>query len=237
MEPSDLYGVPLDRFVAERTALARSLKADGRREEADQVAALRKPSVAAWAVNQLVRTQRSAVKRLFDAGDSLSRAQSELLAGRGDAVALRAANQARRDALQGLVELARGLLSSSGSELTPAVLERVTETLNAAALDDTARAAVRDGCLERELRHVGLGDAPVLAAPAGGSSKAAERDAARKAAEERKALEARRRVLERAERDVAAAEERVERAREALRDADAALAAARERVSDLTSGS
>jgi hypothetical protein len=49
------------------------------------VAKLRKPSVAAWAVNQLVRTQGRAIGELFDAGDALQRAQSDLLAGRGDA--------------------------------------------------------------------------------------------------------------------------------------------------------
>ena len=54
----ELYGLPLDRFVAERAALAKSLRSEGQREQADQVAKRRKPSVAAWAVNQLVRTQR-----------------------------------------------------------------------------------------------------------------------------------------------------------------------------------
>jgi len=67
----DLYGLPLDRFVAERTALARELRGAGRREEAGEVAALRKPSVAAWAVNQLVRTQGRAVDELFEAVDAL----------------------------------------------------------------------------------------------------------------------------------------------------------------------
>ena len=62
MEPDDLYGLPLDRFVAERGALAKALRADGRRDEASRVAALRKPSVAAWAVNQLARTQRPAMR-------------------------------------------------------------------------------------------------------------------------------------------------------------------------------
>ena len=94
MDADDLYGLPLDRFVAERGALAKSLRKEGRRDEATDVAGLRKPSVAAWAVNQLVRTQRAAMQELLDAGDELRDAQSALLAGDGDARALRTAGRA-----------------------------------------------------------------------------------------------------------------------------------------------
>ena len=157
MDADELYGLALDRFIPERSALAKALRADKRRDEAAQVAALRKPSVAAWAVNQLVRTQGDAVRELFDAGDGLREAQADLLAGRGDGRTLRAANERERDAVDALVETARGLLSSEGHELSPAVVERVADTLHAAALDAGAREQVRDGRLERELRHAGLG--------------------------------------------------------------------------------
>ena len=157
MEPDDLYGLALDRFIPERGALAKALRADKRRDEAAEVAALRKPSVAAWAVNQLVRTQGDGLRELFDAGDGLREAQADLLAGRGDGRTLRAANERERDAVDTLVEAARGLLSSDGHELSPAVVERVADTLHAAALDAGAREQVRDGRLERELRHAGLG--------------------------------------------------------------------------------
>ena len=79
----ELYGLPLDRFVPERDALAKALRKAGRREEAAEVAALRKPSVAAWAVNQVIRTQGRAVAALFGAGDALQEAHSQLLDGRG----------------------------------------------------------------------------------------------------------------------------------------------------------
>ena len=152
-----LYGLPRDAFIARRGELAKSLRKDGRRDEAAAVAALRKPSVAAWAVNQLVRTQRSSVQELLDAGDALRDAQSDLLAGEGDGRTLRAASDRERAAVEDLVERARGLLSSAGDELSPAVIERVADTLHAAALDEEARDQVRDGRLERELRHAGLG--------------------------------------------------------------------------------
>lgn len=82
MEADDLFGLPLERFTEERNALARELRREGRRDEAAEVARLRKPSVAAWAVNQLVRTQRREVDQLFAAGDALREAQAGLLAGR-----------------------------------------------------------------------------------------------------------------------------------------------------------
>ncbi len=157
MEPDDLYGLALDRFIPERAALAKALRADKRRDEAAAVAALRKPSVAAWAVNQVVRSQPAGVQDLFTAGDELREAQARLLAGSGDGRALRAANEREREAVDELVRAARGLLSSEGHELSPAVVERVSDTLHAAALDEQAREQVRAGRLERELRHIGLG--------------------------------------------------------------------------------
>ncbi len=152
-----LYGLPLERFVPERKALARAFRAEGQREAAVDVERRRKPTVAAWAVNQVVRTQARAVAALFDAGDTVRQAQEDALAGRGDGRALRAAAERERTAVDDLVDAARGLLTSDGHGLSAAIIERVADTLHAAALDDSARAAVSDGCLERELRHVGLG--------------------------------------------------------------------------------
>ncbi|MGN6171206.1 MAG: hypothetical protein ACTHQQ_24010 [Solirubrobacteraceae bacterium] len=157
MEPQELYGLPLERFTEERDALAKALRKEGRRDEAAQASKLRKPSVAAWAVNQLVRTQRQDVATLFEAGDALRETQSRLLAGHGEADAIRDAVEAERAAVDQLTRKAQGFLSSEGHELTSATLERVSETLNAAALDEDLRAEMRDGCLVHELHHVGLG--------------------------------------------------------------------------------
>ena len=227
MEPRDLYGLPLDRFVAERGALAKSLRADGKRDEAAEVAKLRKPSVAAWAVNQLVRTQSREVKALFKAGDQLQRAQADLLAGKGDAGKLRAAAEREREAVDELTEAARGLLSSEGQELAQAALDRVSDTLHAAALDEDARGEVQDGCLVRELRHVGLGAFGELAAvPPAPKQDEAKRKAAEKAEAER------RRIVERADREVETAQARRDRAADALREAEDALASARQSAAE-----
>jgi hypothetical protein len=229
MEPDDLYGLPLDRFVAERGALAKALRADRRREEAKEVAGLRKPSVAAWAVNQLVRTQDAGVGELLAAGDALRSAQEDLLAGKGDARALRAAGERERAAVDALVEAARGLLTSGGLELSEPVVERVADTLHAAALDEDARRQVQAGRLERELRHVGLGlglgegaAAPAPAASARARAKPAGKPAPKEREDDRK-------ETARAER--ARADKRAQRERAAARkEARAAGTAARRRA-------
>jgi hypothetical protein len=240
MDPDDLYGLPLDRFTDERNALAKRLRQEGRRAESAGVAKLSKPSLAAWAVNQLVRTQQREVGALLKAGDALQKAQADVLAGRGSAGELRKAAEAERTALDRLTGKARGLLSSEGHELSPAKLEQVSETLHAAAIDEDVRARVRDGCLDRELRHVGLG--ALGAAPASAAAPAAARRARSRSDEERaaklrsarQAEAATRREAERAERSARAAEERRDRAAERLQEAEDALATARELAAEAT---
>ncbi len=261
MDVDDLYGLPLDQFIPERTAMARDLRKAGERERAGEVAALRKPSVAAWAVNQLVRTQRQPVADLLEAGDALRIAQDDVLAGRGDAQSLRAAVEHERAAVDALTDAARGLLSSDGNELSETIIERVSDTLHAAALDDEARSQVSEGRLERELRHVGLGGFGALGAapPApraekrapkrsatketGTDEKQKARERERTAREEAKAREEARREARATEREAKRREERAERAAnlarerrdkavEALREAEAGLEAAEAQLQD-----
>lgn len=221
MQPDDLYGVPPDQFIPQRTALTKALRADRRRDEANAVAALRKPSVAAWAVNQLVRSQGAAVGELYDAGDALREAQEKLLAGSGDGRGLRAATERERAAVDELVQAARGLLDSDGRELSGSVIERVSDTLHAAALDPDAREQVRPGRLERELRHVGLGlGASVFAAPAPEPARATAKERRKPAAAAKEAK------AERAERERAARQEAQTRKR-AMQERAAARKAAR----------
>jgi hypothetical protein len=234
MRPSDLYGLPLERFTPERDALAKALRKDGQREEAARVSRLRKPSLAAWAVNQLVRTQRGEVDELFKAGDALQKAQANLLAGEGDSNSLRQKMAAERTAGDRLFERARGLLSSEGHDLSPAKLEQVAETLHAAALDEAARALVEEGCLERELRHVGLG---ALAASGQGATTRRRSQASPRSSELREARRAEaqaRRRMERAARELRIAEERRARTAHQLRAADEKLAAARQEAEAAT---
>lgn len=235
MDPHDLYGLPLERFTQERNALAKRLRQEGDREEAARVAKLPKPSVAAWAVNQLVRTQNREIAHLFDTGDALEKAQEDLLAGRGEADSLRRAVDSERATLDELTAKARGLLSATGHELSPSSLESVSETLHAAALDRDARERVQDGCLDRELRHIGLGGLTAAAPRKTGTTraKAPKRESAQasRGAQVKQARSAEaeaRRQMEHAEREVRRARERRDRAATELEQAEQALAAAAE---------
>jgi hypothetical protein len=248
-----LYGLPLERFIAERDRLVRSLRGDGRREEASDVAALRKPSVAAWGVNQAVRGEPEAFEELTGAGDALRAAQEQVLGGADARDELRVAAERERAAADVLAESAAQALRSGGHAPSPSVLERIGETLHAAALDDDARGQVSGGRLVSELRHVGfgLGDGPIAPAQKGirgaprgkatsGGSRAAERQEqtqqeARRREREREAeraaarreLRAAERRLRDAERHAARAEERAEQARDVLAQAEQVAEAAR----------
>jgi hypothetical protein len=224
-----LYGLAPERFVPERNALARELRKAGRREEADAVAALRKPSAAAHAVNTLVRSQPDAVARLWEAGDALGAAQTDVLAGRAGASALTAAAERERAAVE-------AVMKTSGA-LSPQVRERVVETLHAAAFDAGAREPVAAARLERELRHVGLGGVlgaeteAAAGAPSPARDEQPDRERERERAAQRreadKAVAAARRTAERAERALHAAEQKRHRASEALDAAEEALRDAR----------
>ena len=253
MDVEELYGLPLERFVPERNALARELRATGRGDEAAAVAALRKPSVAARAVNQLAREQPRRLRELFTAGDTLSEVQSKVLAGRADARALSEAAERERAAVSALVDAARALLAAEGLAVSASVLERVGETLHAAALEGEAREPVDQGRLERELRHVGLGmgaGADVVTPPKTrpATGKPAKRTASEaeghKQAEAQQRAEADRRArartqaktaegdarreADRAAKAVDAAERKRTRAAEALHGAEETLTAARQ---------
>src|SRR3954453_12284779 len=141
-----LYGLPLDRFTAERNALAAELSSEGERDAAAAVKALRKPSAAAWAVNQLVRAEPDLVEALLGAGGELRQAHRQAASGRG-AAQLRAAAEAERAAVEGLMAHAASVLG----RVAPAGLaESMRNTLHAASSDDEARERVATGTLVAE---------------------------------------------------------------------------------------
>jgi hypothetical protein len=240
-----LYGLPLDAFVTERDALAKALRGDGKRDEAAAVKKLAKPTVAAWAVNQALRTQKKAARELWQAGDALAAAQDAILAGKGSGADLRAAAERERAAVEPLVDAARGLLTASGGDLSDATIERVRQTLHAGAIDPEAREEVASGRATRERAPQGLfGGGEVAPAPAPRARKAEPEPKpapapARKPAPKRDAAAAKReREAAKREREAAARERKEAAARERARKAaeqrvakaEKAVAAAAERV-------
>lgn len=243
--PEDLYGLPLDQFIPERAALAKALKGEKRKDDAAQVTALRKPSVAAWAVNQLIRTQTASITALFTAGDDLAEAQAQAAAGQRAGDAMRDATRRQREAMSDLLQAAEGLLSSAGQALSQTTLERVGDTLRAAAIDPDARDQVKDGCLTHELKFAGLGigalgdPSPTPAPAKPGTSKPKARPAKDLEAERkhRAALKAAqktqteaRQAATRAEKELSAAHHKREEAAASLTEAERLLADALQRA-------
>jgi hypothetical protein len=221
-----LYGLPLEDFVTERGALAKRLRGEGDREAAKRVAALRKPSVAAWTVNQLVRSRASDVAAFTDAARALRDAQTALLEGRGDAADLREAQVAERAAVAHLVGVARGLFPG-GREPGEATLDRVGATLHAAATDEAIAEAVLSGRLLAEREPSGFGglDVELAALPPKRPRKPA-RDEEAQARAEREAAGREAAERERRER-LAALQAELDEAVAARERAEAALEAAR----------
>ena len=144
-EVDRLYGLPLEDFVPERDALAKALRAQGRRAEADEVKALRKPPAVVWAVNQLMRTQRKPARALIAAADRAAKHP-------GDRDALRA----HHEALDELTAAGAGLLSGRGRGLSEDALLRVRSALHAASLDREARDDFVAGRLSEEPAPAGF---------------------------------------------------------------------------------
>jgi hypothetical protein len=218
-----LYGLRLEEFTSARDAAAGELRERGLRAEADAVKALAKPTVAAWAVNQLTRRRHADLDEFLEAAAT---AREASLGGRGDA---REAIRRQRDALETLV---RGAREELGGDVSDPVAGRIRQTLEAAAVDDEAAEQLRRGRLVKELEPAGFGTLAVYAKPALAKQRPKVDSAkARKALQEararlrdaedenRAALAEERQAHKRwqqAHGDAVQAAERVEQAREAL---------------------
>jgi hypothetical protein len=117
---SALYQTPLDDFVAERKRLATELRKNGDKAAAARLVKLGRPTIAAWAVNQLFWQVRPTFDELFAASQRLRT---------GDRVAA----GARREAMAKLRSHAIALLGAAGHPATEATLRRVTTNLSALA--------------------------------------------------------------------------------------------------------
>jgi hypothetical protein len=246
-EPSsadDLYALPVDRFTEARNGLVKRLRAAGDRVEASRVAKLRRPSAAAWALNQVARERPDLVVAVLESGAALKAAMQAALG--GDAAGLRPARADERAAVDAALGAALAHLSGSGLAAGDQARQRVAATLRAAVVDGTVAAGLQAGTLDRDHDLPGFGvDAPDVlptprppaaavppadtalpgegtprAAPSGRPAGPSPRELARRAALVEKAD----RLAARAEELDAVATEAEEAARRARRAADRAAA-------------
>ena len=155
----ELYALPMDRFTPERDARAKAAKGD--KELVAAVKALRKPSVAAWVVNLLVRRDAGQVEQILAVGAALREAQEGM-----DGAELRALTRQRRQVTSAVTGQARALALEEGVRVTQSVADEVEATLTAAMVDAEAARAVRSGLLVRSLTATGVDAVDVSAAVA-----------------------------------------------------------------------
>ena len=252
----ELFEAGPEEFVARRQALVKQLKAAGERERAAEVAALRRPTVAAWAVNQLARRHPDELSHLLELGRELEEAHEGLLGGARPDSAV-AAGRRRREAVAALADLAVGLLTESGRG-ADAHRDAIADTLDAASLNPQAGAVVQAGRLTKELdapsgfgldwvaddwsppprrppeaKADGRDDAPVDDSSDGAANEeAAEARREAHAAEAEAAAASAREEAKRAAKAAADAEQEVDRLELELDEAKSAARAARRAAAD-----
>ena len=150
----ELYGLLPEQFTAARDERVRVLRRNGSRARALAVKDLRRPSVAAWLVNALVRHRREEVEQLLAVGEHLREAQRGL-----DAEELRELNRQRQEVLAAIARRARELARELGRPVSDQVVAEVEQTLWAGLADPAAANAVLSGRLTAALSYAGFGEA------------------------------------------------------------------------------
>lgn len=113
-----LYQAPLAEFVKERKRLADELRAAGETKPAAKLRTLPRPSVSAWATNQVYWHARDVFDEMLDAAKKLK--HNDLTA-----------TAAHRDAITKLRQRAEAMLTDAGHSATSATLHKVTTNLAA----------------------------------------------------------------------------------------------------------
>ena len=234
LHPSELetailavYRGPLEEFVSRRDALVKQLRAAKRREEADRVKALRKPSRTAWVLDTIVHEDPASIEQLaaaIDAGQTVQSAADVRLAletvrtavravaAAGARVAIRAGQPIEANALVTAVHAVMGDASAFGDLRAG----RLVEVPEGGGLDLlTAIATIAPSPPQASSSIAPHSPEPTRAAP---TAKPAEEKAERAAAA--------RADLRRAETALEDAREQSEQAEQSIRNAQAQLDAA-----------
>lgn len=157
-----LFTLPLAEFTGARNALAARLKKSGQGDQANQVKALVKPSISAWAANQLYWQHRKAFDQLIATGQRFRKAQIA-----GKVADVHAALDARREALLHLSELATALLRDGGHNPSPDTERRITTTLEALSVYGSLPGGPPSGRLTHDVDPPGFDSLASLMSGAG----------------------------------------------------------------------
>jgi hypothetical protein len=235
-----LYQLPLSDFVSARNALAKRLQKSGETEPAHAVKILAKPSVSAWALNQLYWTERGLFDELVAAAENVREAHARSLRNGGSPDDGKHVDQGLADAIRACRDASRALLERSGLSTSVTVLRRLEGSLEAIA-SLGARHSV-DGRLTKDVPPPGFGvlngiagaplsnDGEKAPAPAAESTTDSTATVAARTAEETERELARSTLAER-ERELELALDELEMAEALVRKTAQRLEEARRRVS------
>lgn len=210
-----LYGLPLDEFTQARNQLAQELKRAGDEEGAARVKKLQKPSVSAWAVNQLSRSRPDDLNGLLEVQSSLADA--------GSATQVRELTEQRRDLVARLVKSAEAILTAEGHGSGSDTVQKISRTLLAGSTGDDAE-LLRRGRLSRDLASAGFDQVFGFTPEEGEDDEAGVDERARHKAQQLAA------EADALEQQTAELEGAAKRLREQTEEAEARAAAARSRA-------
>jgi hypothetical protein len=221
-----LYGLPPSEFTAARNDLARRLRAAGRTEPAAETAKLVKPSISAWAVNQLSRQRRQELEGLVGLGRELAEAQLGAVAGE-EGGRFEELSSKHGEAVRELTGAAAALLTDTGARPSDAVRRRIAGTLRALSLDPTEPNPLLEGRLVEDSETTGFSLIERFDVPARSESRGRAVPRARnRTAELREQLRAARAAVREARSALTAANREAARARREAELKEAAAAAA-----------
>ncbi|MEU6591815.1 hypothetical protein ABZ923_21770 [Streptomyces sp. NPDC046881] len=231
----ELYGLRPEEFVAARDRRALDARKAGDQALAKRIGALRRPSLAAWVSNLLVRRQPDEVQPLLGLGEELRRAHREL-----DGALLRRLARRQNEVIGALGRQARQLAAEAGHPVGEGVQREVEETLHAVLAAPEAAREWAAGRLVKPLRSTAgfpAADETLLARrPAPEPEKPARtRDRTRDEDRREEEREHRRRLAEarEAERELRARQKEADAAGRAAEEAGTRMTQAEERVREL----
>ena len=168
---TELYGADPQEFTDRRKELAAAARAAGDTAAAKQISALRKPTRAAWVVNQLARADPGAPARLAALATALRDAEQAK-----DGPRLRELSATRGPLIDELI--GHALAAAGVADPSAGLREEVEATLTAALADPDVAADFAAGTLTRAAQWAGFGAASFGAASFGAASSGFAPDAA-----------------------------------------------------------
>ena len=154
----ELYGADPEAFTGRRGELAAAARGAGDRAAAKAIAALRRPTRAAWVVNRLARADPSTPQKLAELAAALRAAQEARHGPR-----LRELSAARSSLVDALT--AQALAVANVPDPPPSLRLEVTQTLTAVIADPAVAADFAKGTLTHAVQWSGFGLPPADTEP------------------------------------------------------------------------